>query len=175
LCVDFGRFGVLLSEVNRHRHHARPPMTSIVGSLWHKYSLSGVPAAATVRYTTEVPRRKPPSKKALPLPTMQPFADRLKRLRDERDLKQGPAAEAAGISPKYLGRLEGAYSTPSATVLLGLAQAYDVTVDYLLCRPAPTDDHSHLSQADRDQLSAALTALTQVVHRILKGGEPPSV
>ena len=96
----------------------------------------------------------------------------MKRLREERGLKQGPVAESAGISSKYLGRLEGAYVNPSAIVLIGLAKAYGVTVDYLLGRPTPTDDQQRLSPADRTQLAAALRTLTEVVERILDGEEP---
>lgn len=104
---------------------------------------------------------------------LQPFGIRLERLRLERRLTQHTVAEGAGISAKYLGRVEGAYVNPSAIVLLGLAKALGVSVGELF-EPLPAADGGHRpSPANLQELSAALETLTVVVDRIVKGVPPP--
>ncbi|MHA6289585.1 helix-turn-helix domain-containing protein [Maricaulis sp. CAU 1757] len=62
-------------------------------------------------------------------PTEKIFAGaRLRRLRRERGLTQGEAAEALGLSPSYLNLLERNQRPVTARVLLALADAFDVDV-----------------------------------------------
>lgn len=57
---------------------------------------------------------------------------KLKIKRIEKGIKQGTAAEAAGITQQYLGNLENGKSTnPSREVMLKLAALYDCSVQEL--------------------------------------------
>ncbi|MFN2445295.1 MAG: helix-turn-helix domain-containing protein [Vicinamibacterales bacterium] len=123
-----------------------------------------------------VPRRKSPGrtkKPTEPLPELQPLANRLERLRLERGLSQFRVAEGAGISAKYLGRVESAYVNPSALVLLGLADALGVSVGELFEPSTPADGSRYFSLSDGEALSSALKALTGVVERLVKGEPRP--
>lgn len=119
-----------------------------------------------------VPRRKSTGKKPPQrIPALQPLGNRLKGLRGKR--KQGSVAEGAGITSKYLGRIEGAYVNPTAKVLMGLAKSLGVTVGDLFDVPTPpTTGYRLLSPADLDELSTGLKTLTATIERIVRG-EPP--
>ena len=60
------------------------------------------------------------------------FAERLKLLRKEKKLSQVKLAKSVGIHYNHLGRYEHGKSNPSVKTLARLAQALDVSVDYLL-------------------------------------------
>jgi len=67
--------------------------------------------------------------------------DRIKALRIERKLTQEQLAKAAGISVGFLSDVETGNSKIGADKLLGLADALDVSLDYLMkgeeAMPAP--------------------------------------
>ncbi len=56
----------------------------------------------------------------------------IKRIRKEKGLTQEKLSETVGITPNYLGEIERGVKTPCADVLARLAEALDVSVDYLL-------------------------------------------
>ncbi|MDP4144474.1 MAG: helix-turn-helix transcriptional regulator [Bacillota bacterium] len=62
------------------------------------------------------------------------FHDRLKALREDRDLGQEEVAEALHISRTALANYENAIREPSLSLIVKIADYYDVTLDYLLCR-----------------------------------------
>lgn len=92
------------------------------------------------------------------------FGDRLKELREEKELKQAELANLFNISPSTIGMYEQNRRTPDFTLLSSLADFFNVSVDYLLCRTdirnyeeytiaAHTDDRTQqLSDDDRKQL-----------------------
>ena len=66
------------------------------------------------------------------------LAQRLFRLRNEKELSQEAAAEAAGVSRVALTRYENGQRMPKMNILSALAEVYGVTVDYLMGRDEPT-------------------------------------
>jgi len=62
------------------------------------------------------------------------FPDRLKQARELRGLSQGELAARAGMQPSAISHFETANRKPSFDNLRRLAQALDVTTDYLLGR-----------------------------------------
>lgn len=60
------------------------------------------------------------------------LGDRLRYLREQRDLGQKEAAESLGISGTVLSRYESGARTPDTATLVRLARFYGVTTDYLL-------------------------------------------
>lgn len=60
------------------------------------------------------------------------LAERLKLLRKEKKLSQVKLAKSVGVHYNHLGRYEHGKSNPSIKTLARLAQALDVSVDYLL-------------------------------------------
>lgn len=62
------------------------------------------------------------------------IGESLKRFRSEFNLTQRETAAAAGIVPEAYQKYEYGKNIPLATVLIKLADAYNVSVDYLLGR-----------------------------------------
>ena len=65
---------------------------------------------------------------------MLKLSERLHSLRKEQMLTQTDAAKAAGISMKSYCRYESGEREPTASVLVRIADFYNVTTDYLLGR-----------------------------------------
>ena len=68
----------------------------------------------------------------------------LKRFREQFNLRQNQVAESIGILPQLYLKYEKDKSTPSASVIINLANTFNVSADYLLGlsdspRPAPAD------------------------------------
>ncbi len=60
------------------------------------------------------------------------LGDRIRKLRDQRELTQGQLAQGSAVSQGYLSQLEnGEVKNPSAAVLLRVAQAMNVDPDDL--------------------------------------------
>ena len=60
------------------------------------------------------------------------LSERIRFLRKKKGLNQGELAEAIGINPSHLSRLENGKYQPSVDALQRIAQALEVSVDYLL-------------------------------------------
>lgn len=70
------------------------------------------------------------------------FANRLKTLRLTNKLQQKELAKKIGISPVMISQYESGKKEPSRETLYKIAEIFNVTVDYLLCRtnnPYDTD------------------------------------
>jgi transcriptional regulator with XRE-family HTH domain len=116
-----------------------------------------------------------------------PLADRIKQLRTEAGLSQAELAERAGAGDaRQISRYENGRITPSLDAIIHIAQALDVSIDYLVIddmprRPLHIDDHglterlaalSELDQADRDSMLSVLDALiTRKRVRALANGD----
>lgn len=92
------------------------------------------------------------------------FGDRLKELREEKELKQAELANLFNISPSTIGMYEQNRRTPDFALLNSIADYFGVSVDYLLGRTnirnyeentiaAHTDDRTQqLSEEGRKRL-----------------------
>ncbi len=74
------------------------------------------------------------------------FPQRLRAARDLRDLNQGELARRASLQPSAVSHFETGARKPSFDNLKRLADALNVTTDYLLGR---VDDPAGLAGADR--------------------------
>jgi transcriptional regulator with XRE-family HTH domain len=103
-----------------------------------------------------------------------PLGDRIKELRTELGLSQAELATRVGSTDaRQLSRYENGRITPSLYAVARLAQALDVSLDYLVFddhprRPLHVDDHglsdrlaslAELDEADRASLLSVLDAL----------------
>ena len=62
------------------------------------------------------------------------LAAQFKKVRTERNLTQKQTAEGIGVTEQAYQRYEYCKVVPSATVLIALADFYDVSLDYLCGR-----------------------------------------
>ena len=65
---------------------------------------------------------------------MGKIGERLKILRNNRDISQRDLARSLNVSPSTIAQYETGKRTPDADTLNALAQYFDVSVDYLLGR-----------------------------------------
>ena len=62
------------------------------------------------------------------------MANRIKDLREDRDMRQSDLAEATGIDQRTISNYETGKTSPDAYALIKLADFFDVSIDYLVCR-----------------------------------------
>jgi transcriptional regulator with XRE-family HTH domain len=78
------------------------------------------------------------------------FAQRLRELRKRNNLSQTELGQLAGLHYTHIGRFERGTSRPSGDTLKRLADALEVTSDYLL--DGATDEAAKARFADRELL-----------------------
>jgi len=114
-----------------------------------------------------------------------PLGERMKELRKEAGWSQGDLAEKVGTDARQISRYENGRITPSLDVLVRVAEALNVSLDYLVVddvprRPLHVADHGlgarltdigELPDEDRAALLNVLDALV-TKHRLktLAGG-----
>ena len=62
------------------------------------------------------------------------FAERLQWLREKRGISRRVLSELCGLSKNMIARYERGDRSPNPDALIALADYFDVSVDYLLCR-----------------------------------------
>jgi Predicted transcriptional regulators len=88
---------------------------------------------------------------------MSEIKDRIKTERLKMKLYQQDLADKLKVSKQAVSHWETGQRTPDAVTLKGLADLFNVTTDYLLCR---TDNPNELKQAkDIDELNPELKSL----------------
>ena len=60
--------------------------------------------------------------------------NRIKDLREDRDLRQSDLANATGIDQRTISNYETGKTSPDAYALIKLADFFDVSIDYLVGR-----------------------------------------
>ena len=63
---------------------------------------------------------------------MNKFAEKLKELRDEKNLSQRTLAKELGFSQAAIARWENSLQTPNIDVAIIIAKYFKVSTDYLL-------------------------------------------
>jgi transcriptional regulator with XRE-family HTH domain len=109
------------------------------------------------------------------------FAGRLRERRLGAGLTQAGLAEAAGVTPTYVTRLEAAGAAPGIDTVARLADALGTTVHDLLPVPTPPETLAALKarastvldqllqKADRDVVDAVTPVLSQLADGVIKG------
>ena len=81
------------------------------------------------------------------------LAQRIKQLRKERRWTQMDLAKKIGLNePRQISRYESEKNVPSIEVLLKIANALEVSVDYLLIEDASRYKHKASGKEDMDAL-----------------------
>lgn len=78
------------------------------------------------------------------------FAERLKKVRQEKGLSQSDLAKSAGIHYTQIGRYENKGARPAADILAKIATALGVSSDYLMNGTA--EDVANDTLTDKDLL-----------------------
>jgi len=75
---------------------------------------------------------------------MQMFSERLKELRKAQGYTTAQMAEICGVSLRSYQRYESGEIKPTYQNLMVIADLFDVSLDYLLCRDGFIERHSKL-------------------------------
>lgn len=100
--------------------------------------------------------------------------DRVKQLRTENKWSQGELADRIGGDAAQISRYEHGHIAPSADALIRLAEAFDVSCDYLLLDDAPRrpfrtpedglgDRLANLDELDNDDLELVVRFIDALV------------
>ena len=98
---------------------------------------------------------------------MEKFGERLKDLREERDLTQAELAGILGVAPNTISRWERGITRPRYNVLLKIAEFFNVDVDYLLLGKKQ-EASSELSKDLEANEEKAKSNIKTIVARIIK-------
>src|SRR5262245_61633022 len=79
--------------------------------------------------------------------------ERVKELRKEHGWSQGELAERVSADPAQISRYENGRITPSADIIVKLADVFDVSTDYLLVENSPRRPHRPPEDALGDRLA----------------------
>lgn len=104
------------------------------------------------------------------------LGERIRNLRNLRDLTQERLAERAGLTPKFLGEVERVETNPSATSLVRIAEGLAVGVGELFepgAEAVPVDAEALKRLKDvYTELGRQLTELTRVERQARREREP---
>lgn len=92
------------------------------------------------------------------------FGESLKRFRSRYNLKQKDVAEKLKMKQPLYQRYESGDTVPAITFVLKLADAYDVSTDYLLGR----SDEPHPAKYDDKEVQEAFT-LRDALKKVMQG------
>lgn len=98
------------------------------------------------------------------------FAERLKELRCENDMKQSDLAKVLGVSASTIGMYEQGRRTPDLEVLNKIATYFQVSVDYLLGRTniKKFEDFPLEVQTLTEMLLSADESKVKILEKLLK-------
>ena len=89
--------------------------------------------------------------------------NRIKDLREDRDLRQSDVAKATAIDQRTLSNYETGKTNPDSSALIRLADFFDVSIDYLVGRSDmmhnDTADVINALESARNSLDEAIAAL----------------
>jgi len=91
-------------------------------------------------------------------------ASRLREIRNRRGYKQTDIAEKADLNPITYGGYENAVSTPHICVLIRIADAYGVSLDYLAGRTS--NEKGLYAETHEKEVSERLSELEAAVKRL---------
>ena len=64
---------------------------------------------------------------------MEPFGERIRRMRKERGMSQTDLAELVGVSQSNISAYEGGRQEPKMGQLILLAKTFGTSLDYVCC------------------------------------------
>ena len=91
---------------------------------------------------------------------MDTFGDRLRSLRNERNLHQSELGDILELSPSAIGSYERNLREPSYKHLVSIADLFGVSLDYLLCRTDERLTVADYTKVDSMPLDALLRDYT---------------
>ena len=92
---------------------------------------------------------------------MKKYKNRIRDLREDRDLRQTDVSKATGIDQKTLSNYETGKTSPDSYALIRLADFFDVSIDYLVGR-------TEIDIKSKEDLTSRLEGMKNMIDEIIK-------
>lgn len=92
--------------------------------------------------------------------------NRIKELREDKDLRQLDVAKATGIDQRTLSNYETGKTNPDSFAIIKLAEFFDVTTDYLLGIDKTSENTIESLLIYIDKIKIELDKLTKDIKRL---------
>ena len=92
---------------------------------------------------------------------MKKYKNRIRDLREDRDLRQTDVSKATGIDQKTLSNYETGKTSPDSYALIRLADFFGVSIDYLVGR-------TELDIKSKEDLTSRLEGMKNMIDEIIK-------
>lgn len=89
--------------------------------------------------------------------------NRIRELREHKGLRQIDVAEATGIDQKTLSNYETGKTNPDSYALIRLADFFNVSIDYLVCR-----SDSIIPESEKFEIQKRLHTIQENLNEITK-------
>ena len=92
---------------------------------------------------------------------MKKYKNRIRDLREDRDLRQTDVSKATGIDQKTLSNYETGKTSPDSYALIRLADFFGVSIDYLVGR-------TEIDIKSKEDLTSRLEGTKNMIDEIIK-------
>ena len=92
---------------------------------------------------------------------MKKYKNRIRDLREDRDLRQTDVSKATGIDQKTLSNYETGKTSPDSYALIRLADFFGVSIDYLVGR-------TEIDIKSKEDLTSRLEGMKHMIDEIIK-------
>ncbi len=92
---------------------------------------------------------------------MKKYKNRIRDLREDRDLRQTDVSKATGIDQKTLSNYETGKTSPDSYALIRLADFFGVSIDYLVGR-------TEIDIKSKEDLTSRLEGMKNMINEIIK-------
>ena len=92
---------------------------------------------------------------------MKKYKNRIRDLREDRDLRQTDVSKATGIDQKTLSNYETGNTSPDSYALIRLADFFGVSIDYLVGR-------TEIDIKSKEDLTSRLEGMKNMIDEIIK-------
>lgn len=92
---------------------------------------------------------------------MKKYKNRIRDLREDRDLRQTDVSKATGIDQKILSNYETGKTSPDSYALIRLADFFGVSIDYLVGR-------TEIDIKSKEDLTSRLEGMKNMINEIIK-------
>ena len=95
--------------------------------------------------------------------------NRIRDLREDRDLRQSDVANATGIDQKTISNYETGKTNPDSFAIIKLAEFFGVSTDYLLGVEKANSDLVSDAEKKPEDIKKRVTELEQILEKIRRG------
>ena len=92
---------------------------------------------------------------------MKKYKNRIRDLREDRDLRQTDVSKATGIDQKTLSNYETGKTSPDSYALIRVADFFGVSIDYLVGR-------TEIDIKSKEDLTSRLEGMKNMIDEIIK-------